>query len=386
MFVVGWGANMFAPLLGEYRTALTSVDVTGLFGAYVLGLMPALLIAAPLSNRWGRRAVLRPVLVLSAIGSLVLLFAGDSFFGLLAGRILVGIAAGGAFTPGTTWVKELSDRAGASAAGARRAAVALTGGFATGPLLTGLLAQWAPLPEVIPYLIQIALVVVVFVFIRRAPETVEVAGMPDAPAGASGSAVPSNRLGALLRSRVFLAAILPTAPWVFGAATASLAALPSHVDVGPFGELVSGLVAAVTLGTGILVQPWAGRLALRSRRAGFQWGLAALVAGMLLGALTAATHSVLAFAPAAVLLGAAYGLLIVSGLRTIDELASAHELAALTGVFYCVTYVGFAFPLLDSVFDPVISAPGVFLIAAALGAAAFLGVASAWKPGAARRG
>jgi hypothetical protein len=52
----------------------------------------------------------------------------------------------------------------------------------------------------------------------------------------------------------------------------------------------------------------------------------------------------------------------------------------LTGIFYSVTYVGFAFPLLDSVFAPVISGPAVFLVAAAIGAAAFGGVAVAWRP------
>jgi len=99
---------------------------------------------------------------------------------------------------------------------------------------------------------------------------------------------------------------------------------------------------------------------------------------MLLGAATVLTHSPLLLAPAAICLGAAYGFLLVSGLTAVDALAQPDDLATLTGIFYSATYVGFAYPLLDSVFAPVISGPGVFLVAAALGAAALIGIAAAW--------
>jgi MFS family permease len=375
MFVVGYGANMFATLLDVYRGALSAVDVNGLFGAYALGLIPALILVAPLSDRFGRRGVVRAALLLSAAGSLVLLLAGESFVGLLIGRIVVGVAAGATFSPGTAWVKELSDRVGRGASGARRAAVALTAGFAGGPLLSGVLSQWAPLPEALPYLVHLALVVVAVVCVWRAPETVQ--------GGATRQRAASD-VRTALRSRVFLWAILPTAPWVFGAASASLAALPGQIDVGAFTEIASGLTAAVTLGTGILVQTWARRLAERSPRAPFQAGVIALVAGMLLGAATALTHSAFLLAPAAICLGAAYGFLLVSGLNAVDALAHPDDLATLTGIFYSVTYVGFAFPLLDSVFAPLITGPAVFVIAAALGAAALVGIAAAWprrRPG-----
>ncbi|AYG02751.1 MFS transporter [Gryllotalpicola protaetiae] len=374
IFIVGWGANMFVPMLDVYRGALSDVQVDGLFGAYALGLIPALLVVAPISDRWGRRAVLRPVVLLSAVGSLLLMLAGDSFTGLLIGRIVVGVAAGAAFGPGTAWVKELSERDGRGAAGARRAAIALTAGFAVGPLISGILAQWLPLPERTPYAVQIVLALVVAAYVWITPETVDSARRPSGPGGERG------RLGAALSGRVFLAAILPTAPWVFGAASASLAALPAQVKLDGFDEVASGVVAIVTLGTGILIQPWARSLAQRSRPAPFRVGMGAAVLGLLLGAATAATHSALLLAPTAVALGAAYGLLLVSGLGVVEELAPPGALAALTGIFYSVTYVGFAFPLLDSLFAPVVTGPGAFLIAAAIAGAAFFGLAVAWKP------
>lgn len=371
IFIVAWGANMFVPMLDVYRGALTTVDVNGLFGAYALGLIPALLVVAPISDRWGRRAVLRPVVLLSAVGSALLMLAGDSFLGLLIGRIVVGVAAGAAFGPGTAWIKELSAREGRETAGARRAAIALTAGFAVGPLVSGIITQWLPLPERLPYLLQIVLALAVAAYVWTTPETVEPRAAPDAH---------PNGLGRTLSSSIFLAAILPTAPWVFGTAAASLAALPAQVELHGFDEVASGLVALVTLGTGILIQPWARSLRQRSQPAPFRVGIAAAVLGLLIGAATVLTHSPVLLAAAAISLGAAYGLLLVSGLAVVEELAPPGALAALTGVFYSVTYVGFAFPLLDSLLAPLVTGPGFFLIAAAVAASALIGLATAWRP------
>ncbi|RYY43509.1 MAG: MFS transporter, partial [Actinomycetales bacterium] len=48
LFAVGWGANQFAALLPVYREVdgATAGQVTALFGAYAVGLVPALLLVA----------------------------------------------------------------------------------------------------------------------------------------------------------------------------------------------------------------------------------------------------------------------------------------------------------------------------------------------------
>ncbi|RYJ00372.1 MAG: MFS transporter, partial [Actinomycetales bacterium] len=78
LFVVGFGANQFAALLPVYRVAdgASAAEVNALFGAYALGLIPALLVVGPLSDRLGRRRVIRPVLVLSFVATVVLLLGG----------------------------------------------------------------------------------------------------------------------------------------------------------------------------------------------------------------------------------------------------------------------------------------------------------------------
>lgn len=61
MFVIGFGANLFAPMLQVYRALVGTSHsaVTGMLGVYALGLVPALLYFGPFSDRQGRSVVLR---------------------------------------------------------------------------------------------------------------------------------------------------------------------------------------------------------------------------------------------------------------------------------------------------------------------------------------
>ncbi|WP_078890484.1 MFS transporter [Streptomyces maremycinicus] len=366
VFTVGWGANMFASVLQVYRGNLSGFQVNALFGAYALGLIPALLVMAKVSDRLGRRRVLLAALLLSALGSAVILFSGGAFGTILAGRILVGVGAGSAFGPGTAWIKELSDTVKPSGRGAQRAAISLTAGFAIGPLLSGGIVQWLPSPQTTAYLVHIALVALTLPVVWRAPET---ASPPTERRGHSSN--PGGGLMRVLTSRLFLTAVLPTAPWVFGTATVSLAALPVLVPLGGYGAVGGGVVAAITLGSGIAVQPWARRLARRSAAVPFRVGMASAIAGLLTAALTVATGSLLLLAATAVVLGAAYGLLLVSGLQLVQTLAGPENISTVIAVFYSLTYVGFAFPVLVQVlgrlWDPVpVLAAGSVLAATAL--------------------
>ncbi|KPI32865.1 major facilitator superfamily MFS_1 [Actinobacteria bacterium OV320] len=364
---------MFASVLQVYRGNLSGFQVNALFGAYALGLIPALLVMAKVSDRLGRRRVLLVALLLSALGSAVILFSGGAFGTILAGRILVGVSAGSAFGPGTAWIKELSDTAKSAGAGARRSAVALTAGFAIGPLLSGVIVQWLPSPETTAYLVHIALVALTLPVVWRAPETAL------RPAGRDGH--PSN-VGdgpmKVLTSRLFLTAVLPTAPWVFGAATVSLAALPVLVPLGGYGAVGGGVVAAITLGSGIAVQPWARRLARRSAAAPFRAGMASVIAGLLAAALTVATGSLVLLAATAVVLGSAYGLLLVSGLQLAESLAGPQNISTVIAVFYSLTYVGFAFPVIVQVLGRLWDPVPVLVAGSALAVAALATTLIAW--------
>lgn len=373
LFAVGWGANQFAALLPVYRDVdgATAGQVTALFGAYAVGLVPALLLVAPVSDRIGRGRVLRPVLVLSFVATVVLMVGGHSLTLLLVGRLLAGVASGAAFAPGTAWVKELSDAAPGT--GARRAAIALSAGFGTGPLVTGVLAQWAPAPTVLPYVPHLVLTVVVAVLLRPAPE-------PD-PDDVATSDPDAATLRQVLGSRRFLTQVVPTAPWVFGTATLAFATLPAVVDVpGPAYALVGALVF-LTLGTGVALQPYGRRLATGVTLA---VGMGAGVAGFGVGALAATTGASWLVLPACMLLGTAYGFVLVAGLQTVETITPARDLATVNAVFYSLTYVGFAAPYLATLLLSWLDGTQTMLLLAGLTAASALVALAGRRPSATR--
>ncbi len=371
MFAVGYGANQFVPLLAVYRTtlALSDAQATAIFGVYALGLIPGLLLAGPASDRFGRRPLMLGFAALSLVATAVLITGQWGTAGLYAGRLLTGVVSGGAFSVGTAWVKELSDDA-PPGAGARRGALALTAGFAAGPLVAGLLAQWAPEPELLPYLLHLLLAAAALVLLPRTPETV--------PAPANRRRHAQRGLASSARSRRFTRVVVPLAPWVFGSVTLVFTTLPAHAT-GPVGGLTAafpGVLAALALGAGMAVQPLGRRLQDASMARGTADAAAtalALVTAGLLAAAAAAAHPGLAAATgAALLLGAGYGMCILCGLREVEHLAPARELGSLVAIFYSVAYAGLAIPYLLALAGPHLGYPVALLLVAVAAALTLL--------------
>ena len=342
MFCCGWGGNQFTPLLLMYRDVggYSEVTVDAFLAAYVVGLVPGLLVAGPLSDRHGRRPLMLIGTVLSVLASAVLTCVPLGQPAIYAGRFLTGVAVGVAMAVGTSWVKELSQPPyddPAPGAGARRASLGLTGGFGLGAGVAGVLAQWAPWPMVLPYAVHVVVTLPVLALLLRAPESRVAARanrlLQDHPVPAAGH-------------RRFLRVVLPMAPWIFGAAGIAYAVMPQlEVEkVGDAGLAYATLLTVLTLGTGAAVQPLAKRLAARSTARPVITGMSLMTAGMALCAADAAIRSPWLALAGAMLLGAAYGFVLVSGLLEIQRIATPDDLAGLTGVYYALAYAGFLAP------------------------------------------
>src|SRR5699024_7367758 len=159
----GWGSNQITPMLLVYdRTlGLGKGTLEALFGVYAAGLIVSLLLAGSMSDARGRRADVLPAALVALVATLTLVAGGHT-----PSLLLAGIGAGAVFGVGTAWLREVSRPPLGDAsdhATARRAAVAMTTGFALGPLVSGLIAQWAPAPRVIAFLPHVALMLVVLV-------------------------------------------------------------------------------------------------------------------------------------------------------------------------------------------------------------------------------
>ncbi|MBO2464864.1 MFS transporter [Actinomadura violacea] len=337
---VGWGAQQFAPLLPLYRArlGLSATTVQATFGMYVLGLVPGLLLGGPVSDRHGRRRVLVPALAASAAGTVLLILGGTGPGWLFAGRLVAGVASGAAFSAGSAWIKELSATAAGSAP--RRLTIAMSIGFGLGPLVAGVLAQWAPAPTTAPYVPHLILAGLALPLAARAPETARRAGTP--PRLRDALRVPEAR------ERRFRTVVVPLAPWVFGSASVALAYLPGLVGdrLGGHALGYGAAVTTLTAAAGIAVQPLARRV--RAPRRLLMTAMGLVTAGMLVATGAAAAAGVAAgpvlVVAAALVLGAAYGCCQVCGLQEVQRLARPERLAALTSAYQAVSYVGFAAP------------------------------------------
>ncbi|MDD7937401.1 MFS transporter [Actinomycetospora lutea] len=339
VLVVAFGTNVPTPLLLVYRDTLglAPTTLTAAFGVYAAGLIPALLLSGPASDRLGRRPIVVPFVVLAGLVSVLFLAAGSSVLVLFLGRFLQGAVSGVVFSVGTAWLGELIGEAGRSA---RLTTIALAMGWATGPLVAGLMGQWVVLPTVLPYLVHVALMVGAIALLPGIPETL---GPERRRAGG-----PVVNLGVPAGARrAFVRVVVPIAIGVFAFPSTAATVLPLLLtpQMPGIAVAVAGIVAGVTLSTGALVPPLARRLG--APRAG-PAGLALGAAGLGLALLALATGAWPALLPAALLLGAGYGLCLASGLTIVAGLALPSERGALTGTFYACAYLGFGVPFLLS--------------------------------------
>jgi MFS family permease len=335
LFMTGWGANHFSTLLVVYRKNLGLLPpMLGiLFGAYALGLVPGLVLAGRASDRRGRRAVVLPASLLAIAASAVLAFGARGFGVLLAGRLIYGLATGSVMSAGSVWVQELSS----PGTGARRATLALSAGFGLGPLVSGVIAEFAPAPMAWPYVVHAIAMAAALVQVRPVPET--------APGALGATATPSGRRGLGRREWRVLAQLLPVAPWAFGFPAVTIAILPGLMRALVGRPVIySGLVIATTLGTGVAVQPLTRRL----QRRGDRLGLAVGALGVFLAAHAVAIGSPAWVFAVAVLLGAGYGLVMTTGLLEISERVPQESRGTAVGIYYVLTYIGFTLPFVEA--------------------------------------
>ncbi|MET0792207.1 MAG: MFS transporter, partial [Polyangiaceae bacterium] len=308
-----------------------------IFAAYALGLVPGLILAGRASDRWGRRRLVLPAGAVAIGASTVLALGHSGFVVLLGGRVLFGLAMGCVMSPGSVWVQELSP----PGLGPRRATLALSAGFGCGPLVSGVLAEFAPAPLVLPYVAHIAVMALGLFAARAVPETAQRALV------ASPAARAPTRAGALGWTEFsLLLGLLPSAPWAFGFPAVAMVVLPALMrPLVARPVLYSAFLAASTLCAGVLVQPFTARLGRRGDLLGL--GLGAL--GIGLGAAAFVLHAPGLVYAVALLLGAGYGLVITTGLRLASECTAKQTRGTVVGIYYVLTYLGFALPFVHAI-------------------------------------
>jgi MFS family permease len=376
MFFTSWAGNQFSPLLLLYqeRQHYSTAAVNGFLGVYVLGLVPAFLLSGALSDKYGRRPVMFAGVVAAIAASTALAFGESGALMICLGRLLAGITVGTATCVGTAWMKELSqwphDPEADTGAGARRATLSFSLGSAAGAVVAGLIAQWGPWPEQVPFVIHAALTLPFAWLVLKAPETARV-GVP-------------GSLGSRLRvkgHRRFTRVVLMGGPWVFAISAIGYGYLPVLLAGATqgWGIAYATLLTATALGASAAVQPLAKHIDSKDSARGLLAGLAVIAAAVVLVAAAAHWQSWPLGVVAAVLAGAGMGTAMVSGLLEVQRIAASQDLAGMTGVFYAVSYLGFASPALLAALAAGTGVPAAVLLLAVAGLAVGCALVLAWN-------
>ena len=328
-------ASAPSPLYVVYQKewGFSATTLTVIFAVYVFALIGSLLTVGALSDHIGRRPVLAGAVALEAL-ALVLFLTASDITGLIAARVVQGIATGAAFsTLGATLI-DLNPPHSPGRAGLVNG-VAPISGLALGALGCGVLVQFAPAPTHLVF----ALLLVGAGFGALA-----VAFMPETSArrpGAIASLAPLLGIPARLRADVFALVPIIVASWALGGLYLSLG--PS-VAAGIFGlrnHLVGGLVITLLCGAGALTA-----YALRA------WPVkpVLVISAVLLAAGTALTfagveaHAVALAAAGTVVAGIGFGGSALASFGTLARLATPNERSELLAVALVIAYLAFSLP------------------------------------------
>ncbi len=328
------GTTLPTPMYALYadRMHFTVLTTTVIFATYAVGVLFALLVFGRWSDAVGRRPMLLAG-ALCAIASAVVFLIAHSVPELLIGRLLSGLSAGIFTGTATAAVIESApegwrDRAPAVAT------VANMGGLGLGPLLAGLLVQYAPKPLRLAFAVHIVLVLLALVAIWRAGETAN----PQGRIGFQRLSVPPQT-----RSVFVVAATAAFAGFaVMGLFTAVAPAFIARV-IGIGNHAAAGVIVASVFAASAVAQVVVRR-AEPARAVAV--GCALLVIGMVI--LAAALHfsSLPGLIVAALVVGAGQGMSFGRGLAAVAERTPPDRRAEVSSTYFVVAYVAISLPVI----------------------------------------
>jgi MFS family permease len=166
------GSTMLTPLYIMYKQAFgfSQISLTLIYAAYVIGNLCALMVFGRLSDQIGRRPMAIVGMFLALVSTLVFLFA-HGIASLYAGRIMSGLAIGIGAGTGTAWLAELIGEESKARATVIATSANFTG-LGIGALVAGLLAEYAPWPLRLPYVVYLLALAAVATLVWFVPETV----------------------------------------------------------------------------------------------------------------------------------------------------------------------------------------------------------------------
>lgn len=369
VFTIFRASAIPTPLYPIYqnRFVFSGVMLTWIFALYVFGTLAVLVLIGNLSDNIGRRPVLLLALGSALLGSFVFIGA-EGAPGLLVGRTLHGLAVGVFGAAGAATLADLEPSGDRSCA-ALFATVANMLGLIAGSLLAGELAQYAPLPLRLPWLVEIALLSIATILIWRLDN--------DWRRPAPGWWRPQSFHVPKAMRRLFVAAAaagfsLSAIMGLFLALVPNLIGTALHLP----GAARSGEVVALLFGASAAAELFPRHLPTRTAVSG---GLAAMVAGLAVIVTAELTASLSVFLLGTVLAGIGQGLTLTGALAAVNPASPAGQRNEIISSLYVFNYLGLAVPVLgvgavSSIFGLVAATTGFAVVIGAVALFAWVAV------------
>ena len=331
------GSSLLTPLYQLYRSqyGLGALGLTLLYAVYVIGNLVALLFLGRLSDQLGRRPIVLAGLGMAALSTILLLVASQRW-GLFAGRIVSGCAVGLGSGAATAWITESTPAERRSLAASTMTAFNFAG-LTIGPVLAGLLVQYAPWPLRLPFIVYLGLIALVGAIVAAACETLD-RGQADARLLMPRLALPRGKRRAFVAPAVAGFVAMAVVGYYAALGPSMLRETVKVTNHALGGLIVAELfaVATVVILTTRTVQP---RRALLCGLIVTPIGLATLVAAQ-------AWSSLAIMLLGTTLAGAAAALSYRGGLGMINALAPSDRRAEMASAYFICCFMGNALPII----------------------------------------
>jgi MFS family permease len=327
-------------VLYQARDHFSTFLITVIFAAYAVGVVASLFLAGHLSDWAGRRRMILLAVLTNMISGLMFLL-WPATAGLIVARVVSGVSVGMLTATATAYLNELHAAARPGAGTIRSEVVATAanlGGIGLGPLLAGLLAQYAGHGLVLPYLVSEALMLAGALALAAAPETAAVLRGEQRPAyHPQRVSVPHAH-----RPRFLAAAVAGGAVFalfgVFTSVAPSLLADLLHND----SHAVAGVVSFAVFGAAAAAQVVFGRA---SRRSQVTLGLASMLAGLALVTAAVWLPSFWLLLAGGIVAGAGAGTAFRGLVATVISITPASARGEGLAGLFLGSYIGLAIPV-----------------------------------------
>jgi MFS family permease len=333
------GATILTPLYSIYERTFgfSKITLALIYSVYVIGNLLALLLFGSLSDQLGRKRIGIVSMGLAIVSVLLFLFA-DGTAWLYAGRVLGGFAVGIASGTGTAWLVEIYGPQRRPEATVMATASNMTG-IAFGPLIGGLLAQYAPDPLKLPFIVNIIIIVVAAALIWLwPPETVQQHGALRQLDFTPRIGVPKEIRARFIAPAVSAFAIFALGGFYFSLIPSVLRESLHNTNRATAGAIVFEMVAVMVVVI-VLTRE------LESYTAMFT-ALAGLIpaAGLLVTAQLMSSMPLLLIA--GVLIGVVFGLGYRGGLQVVNAIAPADRRAEVASSYFLACFSGNSIPVI----------------------------------------